>query len=129
MITWHAHVTCEHVTSQAQGHGGGGQGEARPLKPQGGGACVLMRPHAPPAFHRWQVKLVLSNHKMVQESLGRSYGYQRIELWPANINFKFNKARSRDLDACTRSCGVWQAAYEAMTSELYDPASSSPPPP
>ena len=29
-----------------------------------------------------KVRLVLQNHKMVQESLARSYGYNRIELWP-----------------------------------------------
>ena len=34
---------------------------------------------------------MLANHKMVHESLNRSYGYTRIELWPAELGVKFEK--------------------------------------
>ena len=50
-----------------------------------------------------KVKLVLANHKMVHESLARSYGYQRVELWPANIGSKFARE-----------------PYERMVSILYE---------
>tara|TARA_B110001452_G_scaffold11041_1_gene9183 strand:+ start:3615 stop:8069 length:4455 start_codon:yes stop_codon:yes gene_type:complete len=50
-----------------------------------------------------KVKLVLANHKMVHESLARSYGYVRIELWPAEIGMKFEKE-----------------LYERMVSHLYE---------
>ena len=50
-----------------------------------------------------KVRLVLQNHKMVQESLARSYGYNRIELWPAEIDLHFEKE-----------------LYERMMSQLYE---------
>ena len=50
-----------------------------------------------------KVKLVLANHKMVHESLARSYGYGRIELWPAEIGMRFDKE-----------------LYEKMLSTLYE---------
>ena len=47
-----------------------------------------------------QVKLVLANHKMVHESLNRSYGYGRIELWPAELGVKFEKALYERMLSC-----------------------------
>ena len=49
-----------------------------------------------------KVRLVQQNHKMVQESLARSYGYNRIELWP-EIDLHFEKE-----------------LYERMMSQLYE---------
>ena len=40
-----------------------------------------------------KVNLVLQNAKTVQESLSRSFGYQRIELWPAEMNLGFDRAK------------------------------------
>ena len=50
-----------------------------------------------------KVNLVLLNAKTVQESLARSYGYQRIELWPAEMNLGFEKR-----------------PYERMASIIYE---------
>ena len=47
-----------------------------------------------------KVKLVLANHKMVHESLARSYGYTRIELWPAEIGMKFEKEQYEKMLSC-----------------------------
>ena len=47
-----------------------------------------------------KVKLVLANHKMVHESLNRSYGYGRIELWPAELGVKFEKALYERMLSC-----------------------------
>ena len=38
-----------------------------------------------------KVKLVLANHKLVHESLAKSYGYERIELMSASVGTKFEK--------------------------------------
>jgi len=50
-----------------------------------------------------KVKLVLANHKLVHESLAKSYGYERIELMSAAVGTKLEKE-----------------LYERMMSVLYE---------